>query len=169
MHARTHLSFCTFKTKPRKLHEGWDGALFLGASAALRAYMCATRGWCVECLLVSLVRAAPVIESNIWRLLRGETLEVWKPQGSFMSLLVTGKSEAALCKGAFVFHGNWVWKLKVRCCTFCCRGACCGADALVVALVTFASALLQVLCCHALQMLFSTAANLAVATVVACV
>lgn len=141
---------------------------YLWVSAALRAYMCATCGWCVACLLVFLVRAAPVIESNIWRLLRGETLEVWKPQGSFMSLLVTGKSEAALCKGAFVFHGNWVWKLKVRCCTFCCCGVCCAADALLTALVTFASASLQVLCCHALLTLLATAANLAVVTVVAC-
>lgn len=58
------------------------------------------------------VRAAPVIEGNIWRLLRGEPLEAWRPQSSFLSLLATGKREAALCRGGFVFHGYWPWKLK---------------------------------------------------------
>ncbi|XP_026193174.1 uncharacterized protein LOC34623136 [Cyclospora cayetanensis] len=61
------------------------------------------------------VRAAPVIESNIWRFLRGETLDVWKPGGAFVpSFLVTGKGEAVFCKSFIVAHNQWAWRQKVR-------------------------------------------------------
>ncbi|MCA9246645.1 MAG: selenide, water dikinase SelD [Planctomycetales bacterium] len=60
------------------------------------------------------VREGPVLWNNIQHHLRGEPLERYEPQSSFLKLLSTGDGRALLEYKGFVFHNAWCFALKDR-------------------------------------------------------
>lgn len=58
------------------------------------------------------VRQGPVLWNNLKRLLAGQTLERYRPQGQFLSLMATGDETAILEYRGWSFSGKWCWKLK---------------------------------------------------------
>ena len=63
------------------------------------------------------VRQGPVLFDNLRKALLEQTLTVFRPQKTFLSLLACGEQKAFACKpGGFMpsFSGHWVWRLKDR-------------------------------------------------------
>lgn len=60
------------------------------------------------------VRQAPVLYANLCHALRGEALENYRPQHSFLSLLALGAKVAAGSRGRLTVAGKWVWHWKNR-------------------------------------------------------
>jgi len=58
------------------------------------------------------VRQGPVLWQNIRRLLKGETLQPYRPQSGFLSLLADGTGRAFVDFQGMTGHSNWAWKLK---------------------------------------------------------
>lgn len=61
---------------------------------------------------VHAVRQGPVLWENLRRYLAGETLENWKPQKSFLTLLNTADKRAILTYKGVSIHAGWCWWLK---------------------------------------------------------
>ena len=58
------------------------------------------------------VRAGPFIAQNIVHYLKGEEMQPYVPQRSFLSLLMTGDQKAIGTKFGMSWSGKWVWKMK---------------------------------------------------------
>jgi pyridine nucleotide-disulfide oxidoreductase family protein len=60
------------------------------------------------------VREAPILWNNLQQFLHGQTLNRYRPQSDYLSILSTGNEEAMLLYRGLTFHGRWCWKLKRR-------------------------------------------------------
>ncbi len=60
------------------------------------------------------VRQGPVLWGNLRRSIEGQSLNTWKPQSKFLTLLNTGDRRAILTYKGFSFHAGWCWRLKNR-------------------------------------------------------
>ena len=63
------------------------------------------------------VRQGPVLFNNLRKALLKQSLTVFRPQKTFLSLLACGEQKALACKpGSLMpsFGGHWVWRLKDR-------------------------------------------------------
>lgn len=58
------------------------------------------------------VRMAKPLTENLQRFLRGEKLEDYRPQSTWLALIGTGNQYAVASKGGIGFSGAWVWKWK---------------------------------------------------------
>lgn len=58
------------------------------------------------------VRQGPVLTQNLRALLAGETLETYRPQSDFLTLLNLGDGSALGAKKGLSFQGRWVMRLK---------------------------------------------------------
>ncbi|QDU97980.1 selenide, water dikinase SelD [Lignipirellula cremea] len=58
------------------------------------------------------VRQGPILWENLDRVLRGETLQPYRPQSGFLKLLNTGDGRAILDYHGLAAQGRWAWKLK---------------------------------------------------------
>lgn len=58
------------------------------------------------------VRQGGYLIANLLAACRGERLRRYQPQRHFLSILGTGKSEALMSYGPYVFCGGWCWRLK---------------------------------------------------------
>ena len=58
------------------------------------------------------VREGPVLWENIRRMLKGETLQAYKPQDGFLSLLADGTGRAFASFQGMSAYSRWAWKLK---------------------------------------------------------
>lgn len=58
------------------------------------------------------VRQGPVLFSNLQRVVTNRTLETYRPQRKFLTLLSIGAKSAIGNKGPFSVKGKWVWKWK---------------------------------------------------------
>ena len=58
------------------------------------------------------VRAGPFIAQNIARYMKGEEMQPFVPQRTFLSLLMTGDEKAIGTKFGMAWSGKWVWKMK---------------------------------------------------------
>ena len=58
------------------------------------------------------VRQGPVLWANIKRTLKGQPLEVYKPQRDFLTLLNLGDDRAIAQYKGRAFRGRWCWRLK---------------------------------------------------------
>jgi len=58
------------------------------------------------------VRQAPVLHTNIRKILLAETLDTYKPQSDFLSLMATGGKRAIASRGPFAIEADWVWRWK---------------------------------------------------------
>ena len=60
------------------------------------------------------VRQGPVLARNLRRAVRSESLEKYRPQSKFLSLLATGEKSAILSRGSISTEGASMWRLKDR-------------------------------------------------------
>ncbi|MCA9049519.1 MAG: selenide, water dikinase SelD, partial [Planctomycetaceae bacterium] len=60
------------------------------------------------------VRQGPILWTNLQRILRGQPLQTYRPQRSFLKLLNTGDGSAVGEWKGLSFSGRWVMKLKHR-------------------------------------------------------
>lgn len=63
------------------------------------------------------VRQGPVLFNNLRKALLKQSLTVFRPQKTFLSLLACGEKTALACKPGSImpsFSGQWVWRLKDR-------------------------------------------------------
>ncbi len=60
------------------------------------------------------VRQGPILWKNLQRRLKGQPLEAYRPQHSFLKLLSTGDGRSILDYKGFSATGHWCWKLKNR-------------------------------------------------------
>ncbi len=63
------------------------------------------------------VRQGPVLYENLRKVLLKQSLTVFRPQKTFLSLLACGEQKALTCKPGSImpsFGGHWVWRLKDR-------------------------------------------------------
>ncbi|RLA37665.1 MAG: selenide, water dikinase SelD, partial [Gammaproteobacteria bacterium] len=63
------------------------------------------------------VRQGPVLFNNLRKALLKQSLTVFRPQKTFLSLLACGEQYALACKSGSLmpsFSGKWVWRLKDR-------------------------------------------------------
>lgn len=58
------------------------------------------------------VRQGPILTQNLRALLAGETLETYRPQSDFLTLLNLGDGSALGAKKGLSFQGRWVMRLK---------------------------------------------------------
>ena len=58
------------------------------------------------------VRQGPILWSNILRLLNGQQLKAFSPQGDFLKLLNSGDGQAIGEYHGWTFRGRWAWRLK---------------------------------------------------------
>lgn len=58
------------------------------------------------------VRQAPVLYTNLRRLILNEPLKVYKPQTDFLSLMATGGKRAIASRGPLAIKADWVWRWK---------------------------------------------------------
>ncbi len=58
------------------------------------------------------VRMGKPLTENLQRFLRGEDLEEYRPQRTWLALIGTGDQYAVASKGTIGFAGAWVWKWK---------------------------------------------------------
>ncbi len=60
------------------------------------------------------VRQGPVLAENLLRVLAGQTLQPYRAQQDYLSLLSTGGQHAIATWYGLVWQGNWVWHWKNR-------------------------------------------------------
>lgn len=58
------------------------------------------------------VRAGAYLAENLRAAVNGENLKPYKPQKTFLSLLMTGDKQAIASKAGFSISGKWVWRWK---------------------------------------------------------
>lgn len=58
------------------------------------------------------VRQGSYLIDNLLAACRGRKLRRYRPQKHFLSILGTGKAEALMSYGPYVFYGGWCWRLK---------------------------------------------------------
>jgi selenide,water dikinase len=58
------------------------------------------------------VRAGPFLADNLRRRARGDALQPWYPQRSYLALISTGERYAVASRGAFKAEGAWLWTVK---------------------------------------------------------
>ncbi|MBA2431176.1 MAG: FAD-dependent oxidoreductase [Chthoniobacterales bacterium] len=67
---------------------------------------------CLPRIGVYAVRQAPVLHGNLLAFLRGESLQVFKPQKRYLLILNLGDGTGLLTRGGFAARGRWAFWLK---------------------------------------------------------